>query len=243
MNIFKCSVELNAAFFKPNLQERKRKKSQPSSQWILFYTQFTTRWNLGWILTIDKFTSPLIHPLIERQNSIDCVSSIKLARTLSRYNKRTVFIFTLKHLTCINIRSPACERLTWIPFIVGLYNETPPQFTFWKDFEGRFSKNVVLWHFLRSDFFFSPRTSPPAAKTCQAGASQSKGVRGHQLESHPRPREPAAQLATGSGMSDFLHGVTAVCGEVTATSQYAAPFSVWRGRPHLNSKEPSQCHQ
>lgn len=86
-------------------------------------------------------------------------------------------------------------------------------------------ENVVLWHLLRSDFF-SPRTSPPAAKTCQAGASQSKGVRGHQLESHPRPREPAAQLATGSGMSDFLHGVTAVCEEVTATSQYAAPFSV-----------------
>lgn len=97
--------------------------------------------------------------------------------------------------------------------------------------------------FSQISLFFSPRTSPPAAKTCQAGASQSKGVRGHQLESHPRPREPAAQLATGSGMSDFLHGVTAVCGEVTATSQYAVPFSVWRGRPHLNSKEPSQCHQ
>lgn len=102
--------------------------------------------------------------------------------------------------------------------------------------------NVVLWHFLRSDFF-PPRTSPPAAKTCQAGASQSKGVRGHQLESHPRPKEPAAQLATGSGMSDFLHGVTAVCVEVSASSQCAVTFSVWRGRSHLNSKEPSQCHQ
>lgn len=85
--------------------------------------------------------------------------------------------------------------------------------------------NIVLWHFLRSDFF-PPRTSSPAAKTCQAGASQSKGVRGHQLESHPWPREPAAQLATGSGMSDFLHGVTAVCGEVSASSQCEVPFSV-----------------
>lgn len=85
----------------------------------------------------------------------------------------------------------------------------------------------MLYSGIFSDLtFFSPRTSPPAAKTCQAGASQSKGVRGHQLESHPRPREPAAQLATGSGMSDFLHGVTAVCEEVTATSQYAVPFSV-----------------
>ncbi|CAG09726.1 unnamed protein product [Tetraodon nigroviridis] len=69
-------------------------------------------------------------------------------------------------------------------------------------------------------------TPPPAAKTCQAGASQSRGVRGHQLESHPRPGEPAAQLATGSGMSDFLHGVTAVCTEVSATSRYVQPFSV-----------------
>lgn len=75
-------------------------------------------------------------------------------------------------------------------------------------------------------FFPPPRTPPPAAETCQAGASQSKGVRGHQLESHPRPEEPAAQLATGSGMSDFLHGVTAVCAEVSATSQYEQPFSV-----------------
>lgn len=88
-------------------------------------------------------------------------------------------------------------------------------------------------------FFSPPRMPPPAAETCQAGASQSRGVRGHQLESHPRPGEPAAQLATGSGMSDFLHGVTAVCVEVSATSQYAPPFSVWQGRPHLNSKDRS----
>lgn len=107
---------------------------------------------------------------------------------------------------------------------------------------GTFSQ--TLYSGIFSDLtFFPPRTSPPAAKTCQAGASQSKGVRGHQLESHPRPREPAAQLATGSGMSDFLHGVTAVCVEVSASSQCAVPFSVWRGRSHLNSKEPSQCHQ
>lgn len=91
-------------------------------------------------------------------------------------------------------------------------------------------ENVGLWHFLRSPTttISQPpqRTSSPAARTCQAGASQSKRVRGHQLESHPQPREPVAQLATGSGMSDFLHGVTAVCGEVTATSQYAVQFSV-----------------
>lgn len=127
-------------------------------------------------------------------------------------------------------------------FLHFMSNKSPSQFTFWKDFEGRFLKCFTL-AFSQNWLFFPPRTSPPAAKTCQAGASQSKGVRGHQLESHPRPREPAAQLATGSGMSDFLHGVTAVCGEVSASSQYAVPFSVWRGRPHLNSKEPSQCHQ
>lgn len=121
-------------------------------------------------------------------------------------------------------------------------DETPPQFCVWKDFEGHFLKCCTL-AFSQIWLFSPPRTSPPAAKTCQAGASQSKGVRGHQLESHPRPREPAAQLATGSGMSDFLHGVTAVCVEVSASSQCAVPFSVWRGRSHLNSKEPSQCHQ
>lgn len=60
----------------------------------------------------------------------------------------------------------------------------------------------------------------PAAKTCQTGASQSREVRGHQLESHPRPGEPAAQLATGSGMSDFLRGVTAVCWEAAAANEY-----------------------
>lgn len=137
------------------------------------------------------------------------------------------------------------DRLTSRWFFSSLFfisNKTPSQFTFWKDFEGCFLKCCTL-AFSQIWLFFPPRTSPPAAKTCQAGASQSKGVRGHQLESHPRPREPAAQLATGSGMSDFLHGVTAVCGEVSASSQYAVPFSVWRGRPHLNSKEPSQCHQ
>lgn len=113
-------------------------------------------------------------------------------------------------------------------------------FPLWKDFEGHFLKCRAVF----SDLTPPPRrTLPPAAETCQAGASQSKGVRGHQLESHPWPGEPAAQLATGSGMSDFLHGVTAVCVEVSATSQYAQPFSVWQGRPHLNSKEPFQCHQ
>lgn len=114
--------------------------------------------------------------------------------------------------------------------------------TFWIDSEGHFLKCYTP-AFSQIFFFLSPRTSSPAVKTCQAGASLSKRVRGHQLESHPRPREPAAQLATGSGMSDFLHGVTAVCWEVTASSQYKPPFSVWWGRPHLNSKEPSQCHQ
>lgn len=71
-----------------------------------------------------------------------------------------------------------------------------------------------------------PKDILPAAKTCQTGASQSKEVRGHQLECHPWPREPTAQLATGSGMSDFLRGVTAVCREVNAASQCAGPFSV-----------------
>lgn len=121
-------------------------------------------------------------------------------------------------------------------------DKTPLQFTFWKDFEGHFWKSCVLalsqiW------LFFSPRTYPPAGRTCQAGVSQSKEVRGHQLGSHPQLRKPVAQLATGSRMSDFLHGVTAVCGEVTATSQCEVLFSVWWGKPHLNSKEPSQCHQ
>ncbi|KAL6480389.1 hypothetical protein MHYP_G00114220 [Metynnis hypsauchen] len=51
---------------------------------------------------------------------------------------------------------------------------------------------------------------PPAAKNCQTEASQYKKVRGHQLESHLWPEKPAAQLATGSGMADFLRGVTAV---------------------------------
>lgn len=114
-------------------------------------------------------------------------------------------------------------------------------FPAWKDFEGHFLKCCTgtfsqIW-------LPPPRTLPPAAKTCQAGASRSRGVRGHQLDSYPQPGGPAAQLATGSRMSDFLHGVTAVCTEVSATNQYGQPFNVWQGRPHLNSKEPFQCHQ
>lgn len=66
----------------------------------------------------------------------------------------------------------------------------------------------------------------PAAKNCQTGASQYKEVRGHQLESHLWPGEPAAQLATGSEMPDFLRGVTAVYRDTDISNQYRSRLAL-----------------
>lgn len=105
----------------------------------------------------------------------------------------------------------------------------------WENWE-----SVLTYRLSNLTFFYFFKDIPPAAKNCQTEASQYKEVRGHQLESNLWPEEPATQLATGSGMPDFLRGVTAVYRSTNITDKLRGRLAlkdamlIWIAKCHFN---------
>lgn len=88
------------------------------------------------------------------KNVIDWMPSLKLADAQLIEWRSPICYQCI--ITYINIRRPMTDSHWLFSLLFYVFNKTPPQFTFWKDFEGRFLKCCTL-AFSQIWLFFLPK--------------------------------------------------------------------------------------